>query len=538
MSDQLQAMLHSIYSAPQPTSIPPPPPKSQKRQMPRSSATDLDLFASDDFRMYCYKIVPCSIRGPHEWTTCGFCHPGEKAMRRCPEKFQYLAIACPDVKAGECPRGEACPYAHTVFEYWLHPSRYRTQMCSYGAECKRPICFFAHQFNELRDTAHLPQLQAIEREMEGDNGFGLSGGSRWASLPNTKPQGSPGQLQQQRSLEPSHSRNFGQVMQCSQLKSQTSGLNPNQQPFIPGLGSMPSVGAPMPPRLSTTTSLQAPLHSMTSHDIDNQMAAAMKLLADLSQQPAFPPPNACTSHLRTQQSTPAPYAEQSMCAAGSLPNTLPSGDLQAAIMNMLPELLRKMGAALPPPPPPPQHHAPMPPLSPYFSSASSVPLSSAALAGLSTPLRGSDMLTLEHKSLSTYSPNDVLSIRSVSASVKSIGSASPRSSEGCRSPAPSSRGGDCESEGSRIGLGFAGTGMGLGMELGLGLMTEDPVVDMREDGINNDSLYNHSFLIESLSQLVDEPSPANMHSGSKELQKELSSWNTSSVTTSAKRIAS
>ena len=29
---------------------------------------------------------------------------------------------------GTCRRGDACPFAHGVFESWLHPSRYRTQV--------------------------------------------------------------------------------------------------------------------------------------------------------------------------------------------------------------------------------------------------------------------------------------------------------------------------------------------------------------------------------------------------------------------------
>ena len=29
-----------------------------------------------------------------------------------------------------CVRGDNCPYAHNVFEYWLHPTRYRTQLCN------------------------------------------------------------------------------------------------------------------------------------------------------------------------------------------------------------------------------------------------------------------------------------------------------------------------------------------------------------------------------------------------------------------------
>ena len=49
-----------------------------------------------------------------------------------------------------CTLGEQCPYAHNVFEYWLHPTRYRTQMCNDGESCRRKICFFAHKEEELR----------------------------------------------------------------------------------------------------------------------------------------------------------------------------------------------------------------------------------------------------------------------------------------------------------------------------------------------------------------------------------------------------
>ena len=27
------------------------------------------------------------------------------------------------LQEGSCIRGESCPYAHNVFEYWLHPTR-------------------------------------------------------------------------------------------------------------------------------------------------------------------------------------------------------------------------------------------------------------------------------------------------------------------------------------------------------------------------------------------------------------------------------
>ena len=53
-------------------------------------------------------------------------------------------------------RGDACPYAHNVFEYWLHPTRYRTQLCNDGEKCARKICFFAHTLEELRVPANKP----------------------------------------------------------------------------------------------------------------------------------------------------------------------------------------------------------------------------------------------------------------------------------------------------------------------------------------------------------------------------------------------
>jgi hypothetical protein len=59
-------------------------------------------------------------------------------------------------KEGTCAFGDHCPYAHNVFEYWLHPTRYRTQLCNDGSNCRRKICFFAHSLDELRVPACKP----------------------------------------------------------------------------------------------------------------------------------------------------------------------------------------------------------------------------------------------------------------------------------------------------------------------------------------------------------------------------------------------
>ncbi|BDA47830.1 probable zinc finger CCCH domain-containing protein 50 at N-terminal half [Coccomyxa sp. Obi] len=118
-----------------------------------------ELFKSDDFRIFCMKVLPCSKRSCHDWQQCPYAHPGEKAKRRDPRVHTYTGIACPNMKqARKCPRGDACPYAHNVFEYWLHPTRYRTQLCKDGPSCARRICFFAHTQAELRTSAEKPHV--------------------------------------------------------------------------------------------------------------------------------------------------------------------------------------------------------------------------------------------------------------------------------------------------------------------------------------------------------------------------------------------
>merc|ERR1719421_2328557 len=100
--------------------------------------------------MYEFKVKRCPRVKAHDWTECPFAHPGEKARRRDPRKYCYSETACPDFRKGSCRRGDACEFAHGVFECWLHPSRYRTHTCTDGEACKRRVCFFAHGQSELR----------------------------------------------------------------------------------------------------------------------------------------------------------------------------------------------------------------------------------------------------------------------------------------------------------------------------------------------------------------------------------------------------
>ncbi|XP_057968989.1 zinc finger CCCH domain-containing protein 20-like [Malania oleifera] len=116
----------------------------------RESDIPLDAFSCDQFRMFEFKVRRCARGRSHDWTECPYAHPGEKARRRDPRKYHYSGTACPDFRKGSCKKGDACEYAHGVFECWLHPARYRTQPCKDGTKCRRRVCFFAHTPEQLR----------------------------------------------------------------------------------------------------------------------------------------------------------------------------------------------------------------------------------------------------------------------------------------------------------------------------------------------------------------------------------------------------
>ncbi|KAK7300523.1 hypothetical protein RJT34_11369 [Clitoria ternatea] len=108
------------------------------------------VYGSDEFRMYSFKVKPCSRAYSHDWTECPFVHPGENARRRDPRKYPYSCVPCPEFRKGACQKGDSCEYAHGVFESWLHPAQYRTRLCKDETGCARKVCFFAHRPEELR----------------------------------------------------------------------------------------------------------------------------------------------------------------------------------------------------------------------------------------------------------------------------------------------------------------------------------------------------------------------------------------------------
>ncbi|KAG2699191.1 hypothetical protein I3843_07G180900 [Carya illinoinensis] len=134
-------------------------------------------FGTDEFRMYAFKIQRCPRIRSHDWTECPYAHRGEKAQRRDPRKFNYSAIACPAFRMnGKCFKSDACEFAHGVFEYWLHPARYRTRACNAGKYCQRKVCFFAHTPEQLRsETKYKCHYTYRARNNGGDRSNGNEG---------------------------------------------------------------------------------------------------------------------------------------------------------------------------------------------------------------------------------------------------------------------------------------------------------------------------------------------------------------------------
>lgn len=100
-------------------------------------------------------------------------------------KTRPVQYACSNVSpvlpvpAGIAPCWHCPRRAPGVFESWLHPSRYRTQLCKDHEKCDRPVCFFAHSVEELRtpensfvpgpeERLRVPEAMQV-RGAQGDN---------------------------------------------------------------------------------------------------------------------------------------------------------------------------------------------------------------------------------------------------------------------------------------------------------------------------------------------------------------------------------
>ena len=155
------------------------------------------IYGTDEFRMYTFKVKPCSRAYSHDWTECPFVHPGENARRRDPRKYHYSCVPCPEFRKGSCSKGDACEYAHGIFECWLHPAQYRTRLCKDETACTRRVCFFAHTQEELRPlyastgsampspTSYSPGASALE--IGSVTPFSLGSPSSLIPSPSTPP---------------------------------------------------------------------------------------------------------------------------------------------------------------------------------------------------------------------------------------------------------------------------------------------------------------------------------------------------------------
>ena len=65
-----------------------------------------------------------------------------------------------------CVRGDNCPYAHNVFEYWLHPTRYRTQLCNDMEKCNRKVSLCPAHHAALPGSSGRPLKQLLSSPID------------------------------------------------------------------------------------------------------------------------------------------------------------------------------------------------------------------------------------------------------------------------------------------------------------------------------------------------------------------------------------
>ncbi|KAK4274598.1 hypothetical protein QN277_017795 [Acacia crassicarpa] len=194
-----------------------------------------DAFSSNQFRMYEFKIRRCPRGGrTHDWTRCPFAHPGEKARRRDPCRFPYSATPCPDFRHANCKKGDSCDFAHGVFECWLHPSRYRTQLCKDATKCRRRVCFFAHTLDQLRvltrasveSTVASPIRRSLDSSRTGSSFISSPTSVLTSSLPDSSP------------LSPGNSRYGGDTYNAlSEIVTSMRNIQLDSKRKVSGFGS-------------------------------------------------------------------------------------------------------------------------------------------------------------------------------------------------------------------------------------------------------------------------------------------------------------
>ncbi|CAH8384796.1 unnamed protein product [Eruca vesicaria subsp. sativa] len=220
------------------------------------------VYGTDEFRMFSFKVKPCSRAYSHDWTECPFLHPGENARRRDPRKYPYTCVPCPEFRKGSCPKGDSCEYAHGVFESWLHPGQYKTRLCKDETGCARRVCFFAHRRDELRpvnastgSAMVSPRSSSQSPEMMspmGNNGVALS--PRNVGLwQNTPP---PLQLNGSRLKSSLSARDMDMEMEL-RLRGMQQLQSPSKHSQMNHYPSSPVRQAPPPQRFESSAAMAA-----------------------------------------------------------------------------------------------------------------------------------------------------------------------------------------------------------------------------------------------------------------------------------------
>ena len=109
-----------------------------RKNSPSASPESLNLdefkrkHPPEEFFMYYYKTAFCpNTTERHDWAQCIYAHRAQD-FRRAPHKFRYFPESCPHAvnnKAEACPKGKSCEFAHSRFEQFYHPLKYRAQPC-------------------------------------------------------------------------------------------------------------------------------------------------------------------------------------------------------------------------------------------------------------------------------------------------------------------------------------------------------------------------------------------------------------------------
>ncbi|MED6115377.1 hypothetical protein PIB30_089890 [Stylosanthes scabra] len=224
------------------------------------------IYSTDEFRMYTFKVKPCSRAYSHDWTECPFAHPGENAKRRDPRKYQYSCVPCPEFRKGSCSKGDSCEYAHGIFECWLHPAQYRTRLCKDEMACTRRVCFFAHKPEELRPlyacsgsalpspTSYSPgATSSLDICSSPPPAAAVAGGGSSPGWPtaqtNKLPKSRLNLALSARDVNldiQSIGLESRRLMQKIMMEEMASALSPNSSSWINSLPTSPSFGSPVP----------------------------------------------------------------------------------------------------------------------------------------------------------------------------------------------------------------------------------------------------------------------------------------------------